>query len=127
MSQPLPVYPVVAAHGCELQLADGRLLVDGMSSWWASIHGYNVAELNAAIHEQLSQMSHVMFGGITHPPAVALGQRLRALLPPALECIFLADTGSVAVEVAVKMALQYWQGAGHPQRHKLLALRRGYH
>lgn len=127
ISQPLPVYPVVAARGCELQLADGRLLIDGMSSWWASIHGYNVPELNAAIHEQLTQMSHVMFGGITHPPAVALGQRLRALLPPALECIFLADTGSVAVEVAVKMALQYWQGAGQPQRHKLLALRRGYH
>jgi adenosylmethionine---8-amino-7-oxononanoate aminotransferase len=127
MSQPLPVYPVVAAHGCTLQLADGRQLIDGMSSWWASIHGYNVAELNAAIHEQLTQMSHVMFGGITHPPAVALGQRLRALLPESLECIFLADTGSVAVEVAVKMALQYWQGAGQPQRHKLLALRHGYH
>jgi len=127
MTKPLPVYPVVAASGVELQLADGRLLIDGMSSWWAAIHGYNVAELNAAIGEQLGQMSHVMFGGITHPPAVALGQRLRALLPGSLECIFLADTGSVAVEVAIKMALQYWQGLGQPQRHKLLSLRRGYH
>ncbi|HGH0688767.1 TPA: aminotransferase class III-fold pyridoxal phosphate-dependent enzyme, partial [Klebsiella pneumoniae] len=108
MTSPLPVYPVVSAHGCELSLAGGEQLVDGMSSWWAAIHGYNHPRLNAALKGQIDQMSHVMFGGITHPPAVALCRQLVAMTPASLECVFLADSGSVAVEVAMKMALQYW-------------------
>ena len=126
MTQPLPVYPVVAATGCELQLADGKALVDGMSSWWAAIHGYNHPRLNQAMKEQIEQMSHVMFGGITHPPAVALCRKLVAMTPENLECVFLADSGSVAVEVAMKMALQYWHAKGEP-RQRFLTFRHGYH
>lgn len=126
MTQPLPVYPVVSAHGAVLTLADGRELVDGMSSWWAAIHGYNHPVLNAAVTGQLSQMSHVMFGGITHPSAVALCRRLVAITPSPLECVFLADSGSVAVEVALKMALQYWQARGE-KRHRIITPRHGYH
>ncbi|MCA1175641.1 MULTISPECIES: adenosylmethionine--8-amino-7-oxononanoate transaminase [unclassified Pantoea] len=123
---PLPCYPVVAAHGCQLQLADGRELVDGMSSWWAAIHGYNHPRLNQALTQQMSQMSHVMFGGITHPAAVALSRQLVEMTPEALECVFLADSGSIAVEVSMKMALQYWLGRGET-RQKFLTLKRGYH
>lgn len=126
MTQPLPVYPVVAATGCELQLADGKALVDGMSSWWAAIHGYNHPRLNQAMKDQIDQMSHVMFGGITHPPAVALCRKLVAMTPENLECVFLADSGSVAVEVAMKMALQYWHAKGEP-RQRFLTFRHGYH
>ncbi|WP_336818613.1 adenosylmethionine--8-amino-7-oxononanoate transaminase [Cedecea sp. MMO-103] len=126
MSQPLPVYPVVAAAGCELQLADGRMLVDGMSSWWAAIHGYNHPRLNQAMKRQTDSMSHVMFGGITHPPAVELCRKLVAMTPAPLECVFLADSGSVAVEVAMKMALQYWHARGQP-RQRFLTFRNGYH
>ncbi|HDS8139926.1 adenosylmethionine--8-amino-7-oxononanoate transaminase [Klebsiella michiganensis] len=126
MTSPLPVYPVVAAHGCELTLADGGQLVDGMSSWWAAIHGYNHPRLNAAMKAQIDQMSHVMFGGITHPSAVALCRQLVAMTPECLECVFLADSGSVAVEVAMKMALQYWQAKGDP-RQRFLTFRNGYH
>ncbi|WP_202303849.1 adenosylmethionine--8-amino-7-oxononanoate transaminase [Dryocola clanedunensis] len=126
MTRPLPVYPVVSAAGCELQLADGRLLVDGMSSWWAAIHGYNHPRLNQAMKTQIDRMSHVMFGGITHPPAVALCQKLIAMTPDPLECVFLADSGSVAVEVAMKMALQYWHAKGQP-RQRFLTFRNGYH
>ncbi|WP_395489364.1 adenosylmethionine--8-amino-7-oxononanoate transaminase [Cedecea davisae] len=126
MSQPLPVYPVVAAAGCELQLADGRRLVDGMSSWWATIHGYNHPRLNQAMKQQIDSMSHVMFGGITHPPAVELCRKLVAMTPAPLECVFLADSGSVAVEVAMKMALQYWHAKGEP-RQRFLTFRNGYH
>ncbi|UQY46087.1 adenosylmethionine--8-amino-7-oxononanoate transaminase [Erwinia sp. PK3-005] len=126
MSEPLPCYPVVAAQGVHLQLADGRHLVDGMSSWWAAIHGYNHPRLNQALQQQMAQMSHVMFGGITHPSAVALCRRLVAMTPAPLECVFLADSGSVAVEVAMKMALQYWQARGE-KRQRFLTLRRGYH
>ncbi|WP_336982246.1 MULTISPECIES: adenosylmethionine--8-amino-7-oxononanoate transaminase [unclassified Cedecea] len=126
MSQPLPVYPVVAAAGCELQLADGRMLVDGMSSWWAAIHGYNHPRLNQAMKRQIDSMSHVMFGGITHPPAVELCRKLVAMTPAPLECVFLADSGSVAVEVAMKMALQYWHARGQP-RQRFLTFRNGYH
>ncbi|CNH00123.1 adenosylmethionine-8-amino-7-oxononanoate aminotransferase [Yersinia aldovae] len=126
MTDPLPCYPVVAADGVELQLADGRRLIDGMSSWWAAIHGYNHPVLNQAAHQQLDKMSHVMFGGITHPPAVELCKQLIAITPPALECVFLADSGSVAVEVALKMALQYWQAKGE-RRQRILTLRHGYH
>ncbi|WP_213716668.1 adenosylmethionine--8-amino-7-oxononanoate transaminase [Cedecea lapagei] len=126
MSQPLPVYPVVAAAGCELQLADGRMLVDGMSSWWAAIHGYSHPRLNQAMKRQIDSMSHVMFGGITHPPAVELCRKLVAMTPAPLECVFLADSGSVAVEVAMKMALQYWHAKGQP-RQRFLTFRNGYH
>jgi len=126
MTSPLPVYPVASAHGCELQLASGEQLVDGMSSWWAAIHGYNHPHLNAAMKTQIDAMSHVMFGGITHAPAVALCRKLVAMTPEALECVFLADSGSVAVEVSMKMALQYWQAKGEPRR-RFLTFRRGYH
>ncbi|WNN49668.1 adenosylmethionine--8-amino-7-oxononanoate transaminase [Siccibacter colletis] len=126
MTAPLPVYPVVAARGCELELAGGELLVDGMSSWWAAIHGYNHPRLNTAMKNQIEAMSHVMFGGITHPPAVALCRKLVAMTPAPLECVFLADSGSVAVEVAMKMALQYWHARGEP-RQRFLTLRHGYH
>ena len=126
MTQPLPCYPVVAASGTALTLADGRQLTDGMSSWWAAIHGYNHPRLNRALQAQMAQMSHVMFGGITHPAAVALCRRLVAMTPAGLECVFLADSGSVAVEVAMKMALQYWQARGE-KRPRFLTLRHGYH
>lgn len=126
MTRPLPCYPVVAAEGATLQLADGRRLVDGMSSWWAAIHGYNHPRLNQAVTTQLQQMSHVMFGGITHPAAVRLCRQLVAMTPAELECVFLADSGSVAVEVALKMALQYWQARGE-KRQRFLTLRHGYH
>jgi len=126
MSQPLPVYPVVAAHQTDLHLADGRKLIDGMSSWWAAIHGYNHPRLNQAMRAQIEQMSHVMFGGITHPSAVALCRQLVEMTPAGLETVFLADSGSVAVEVSLKMALQYWQARGE-RRQRFLTLRNGYH
>lgn len=126
MSAPLPVYPVTAAAGCELQLASGERLVDGMSSWWAAIHGYNHPRLNAAMKNQIDAMSHVMFGGITHPAAIALCRALVAMTPESLECVFLADSGSVAVEVAMKMALQYWHARSEP-RQRFLTFRHGYH
>lgn len=126
MTQPLPCYPVVSASGVELQLDDGRLLVDGMSSWWAAIHGYNHPHLNQAAVQQLEKMSHVMFGGITHPAAIELCRKLVAMTPEALQCVFLADSGSVAVEVALKMALQFWQARGE-RRQRILTLRHGYH
>ncbi|KFD07548.1 adenosylmethionine-8-amino-7-oxononanoate aminotransferase [Kluyvera ascorbata ATCC 33433] len=126
MTKPLPVYPVVSAEGCELHLANGEHLVDGMSSWWAAIHGYNHPRLNAAMKTQIDQVSHVMFGGITHPSAVALCRKLVAMTPEPLECVFLADSGSVAVEVAMKMALQYWQAKGE-SRQRFLTFRNGYH
>ncbi|MBX6949554.1 adenosylmethionine--8-amino-7-oxononanoate transaminase [Providencia rettgeri] len=126
MSQPIPAYPIMEARGVELVMPDGKRLIDGMSSWWAAIHGYNHPELNQAVTTQLSKMSHVMFGGITHPPAVNLCKQLVAITPEPLECIFLADSGSVAVEVALKMALQYWQAKGE-KRQRILTLRHGYH
>ncbi|MCC8366484.1 adenosylmethionine--8-amino-7-oxononanoate transaminase [Xenorhabdus sp. PB61.4] len=130
MSNPLPTYPVDSASGVELVLSDGRKLIDGMSSWWAAIHGYNHPVLNEAAKSQIDKMSHVMFGGITHPPAVELCKQLVAMTPASLECVFLADSGSVAVEVAMKMALQYWQAKEQQQqkkRQKFLTLRHGYH
>jgi adenosylmethionine-8-amino-7-oxononanoate aminotransferase len=127
MSDPAPTCPVRSAAGGVLTLEDGRELVDGMSSWWSAIHGYNVAEINAALQRQMTQCSHVMFGGLTHRPAVELAQRLLALTPEPLEKIFLADSGSIAVEVALKMALQYWIGAGATERREIAVLRGGYH
>jgi adenosylmethionine---8-amino-7-oxononanoate aminotransferase len=127
MLDPLPVYPVVAAEGCELILQNGQRLVDGTASWWSAVHGYNHPLLNAAVTEQLSKMAHVMFGGITHPPAVALSKRLLKMVPQNLTKIFLADSGSIAVEVAIKMALQYALANDTPQKQKLISLRKGYH
>lgn len=123
---PLTCYPVTNADGVYLELEGGKRIIDGMSSWWSTIHGYNHPELNAAAHSQIDKVSHVMFGGITHQPAIDLCKKLLNLAPSNLEHIFLADSGSVAVEVSLKMALQYWHAKGEP-RSKFLTLRDGYH
>lgn len=122
-----PAELVVEASGVRLTLADGTELIDGMSSWWAAIHGYRNPVLDAAVTAQLGKMAHVMFGGLTHPAAIGLAERLVALTPEPLTKVFFADSGSVAVEVAIKMALQYWRAQGRPERHRLLTLRGGYH
>ncbi|NJB67156.1 adenosylmethionine-8-amino-7-oxononanoate aminotransferase [Desulfobaculum xiamenense] len=127
MIDPLPVYPVERAEGVRLHLADGRVLVDGMSSWWAAIHGYSHPVLVDALARQAQTMSHVMFGGITHRPAVELASRLVRMTPAPLERVFFSDSGSVAVEVAIKMAFQYWLSKGERRRTKLLTVRGGYH
>ena len=126
LTSPLPVYSVKRAEGVFLELEDGRRLVDGMSSWWACIHGYNVPELNSAAQNQLQDMAHVMFGGITHQPAIDLCRKLVDITPEGLDRVFLADSGSVAVEVALKMAIQYWHSKGTP-RNRFLTIRKGYH
>ena len=124
---PLPVYPVESASGVRIRLVNGPELIDGMSSWWAAIHGYNHPVLNLALQEQADRMAHVMFGGLTHEPAVALARKLIAITPEPLNRIFFSDSGSVAVEVAIKMALQYQHALGRPERHRLLTIRGGYH
>jgi adenosylmethionine---8-amino-7-oxononanoate aminotransferase len=122
-----PVHPVVSASGVRLTLADGRELVDGMSSWWAAIHGYRHPVLDAAVTAQLSDMAHVMFGGLTHPLAVRLARLLVDLTPEPLTTVFFADSGSVSVEVAIKMALQYQRSRGSASKTRLLTVRGGYH
>ncbi len=127
MLDPLPVYPVASAQGVYLQLADGRQLLDGMSSWWSTVHGYAHPALNTAAIQQLDSMAHVMFGGLTHKPAIELCRKLVAMTPAGLDRVFLCDSGSVAVEVAIKMAIQYWQARGQSNKTRLIALRHGYH
>jgi adenosylmethionine-8-amino-7-oxononanoate aminotransferase len=119
--------PVASAQGVRLRLADGRELIDGMASWWCAIHGYRHPALDEAVSSQLGRMAHVMFGGLTHEPAVLLAERLTALAPAGLERVFLADSGSVSVEVAIKLALQYQRATGHGGRTRLLTVRGGYH
>lgn len=123
-TDPLVVH---SAAGVRLRLADGTHLVDGMSSWWAAIHGYAHPVLDAAVCDQLKRMSHVMFGGLTHEPAVRLARRLVEITPEPLQHVFLADSGSVSVEVAIKMCLQYWRSLGRPGKRRLLTWRGGYH
>ena len=127
MGNPAPVFPVVSANGVRIRLADGRELIDGMASWWCAIHGYNHPVLNAAIMAQLNDMAHVMFGGLTHEPAIRLAEELIRMAPEGLDTVFFSDSGSVSVEVAMKMAVQYWSASGRTEKQKFLTVRKGYH
>ncbi len=123
----IPVFAVKSAQGVYITLEDGRQLIDGMSSWWCAIHGYNVPELNHAIKQQLDNMAHIMFGGLTHEPAIKLCKKLVEITPDKLETVFLADSGSVSVEIAMKMAVQYWHARQQSNKQKFISLKNGYH
>lgn len=127
MKNPLPVYLIKGAEGVVIELEDGRKLIDGMSSWWCCIHGYNHPLMNKAIENQLNKVSHIMFGGITHEPAIALTERLLSIVPVNLKHVFYSDSGSVSIEVAMKMAVQYQVAKGHSTKHKFATVRSGYH
>ncbi len=127
MPNDLPMFAVKSAQGVYLELEDGRRLIDGVSSWWTCIHGYNHPRLNQAAQEQMGKMAHVMFGGLTHQPAVQLAQKLVEMTPAPLQNVFFSDSGSVSVEVAMKLAVQYWHNRSKPGKHKFLTIRKGYH
>src|SRR6266851_4488916 len=122
-----PPLPVVRTHGSRIMLADGRELIDGVASWWTACHGYNHPHIRAAVERQLAVMPHVMFGGLAHEQALVLARRLAALMPGDLTRVFFSDSGSVAVEVAMKMAIQFWRNQGRSARRKFMAFRGGYH
>src|SRR4051812_20320710 len=122
-----PPLPVVATQGSRISLADGRVLIDGIASWWTACHGYNHPHIRAAVQRQLETMPHVMFGGLVHEPALTLAGRLAALLPGDLDRVFFSESGSVAVEVALKMAVQFWANGGRPRRRRFVAFKGGYH
>ncbi len=122
-----PPLPVLRTDGCRITLADGRELIDGVASWWTACHGYNHPHIRQAVERQLAVMPHVMFGGLAHEPALSLARRLAALLPGDLDRVFFSESGSVSVEVAMKMAVQFWVNQGQPKRRKFIAFRNGYH
>ena len=125
--QATAMFPVVGAQGVYLHLNDGRRLIDGMSSWWCMVHGYNHPQMNAALKDQVEQFSHVMFGGLTHKPAIELARKLLAMAPEPMHSVFFADSGSVAVEVAIKMAMQFWIARDRPGKNKMLTVKGGYY
>lgn len=127
LSSDVPVYHVESANGVRLKLSDGRELIDGMASWWCAIHGYNQPEINKALQVQTKRMAHVMFGGLTHTPAIELTEQILAITPEELDAVFFSDSGSVSVDVAMKMAIQYWNAKGEPERQKFISLKHGYH